>query len=135
MTWTVVEFLETHEVEAVPSSWLYEDETTQETKCFWPPYEADKVEKEIKNNTEVNTCWPLYEVRIFKNSTFGKIYFLSILFIISHMNYFHTLIYQSFWSRCFLGLAKADDYSEVGKSISHFASYHNVCKLDILFQI
>lgn len=74
MPWTVVEFLETHEVEAVPSSWLYEDERTKDTKCFWPPYEADKVEKEIKNNTEVNTCWPLYEVRIFKNSTFGKIY-------------------------------------------------------------
>lgn len=66
LSWTVVEFTETNEVEAVPTSWLFNKQ------CYWPPLEQQKLIYEIKKCAEPNTCWPLYNVRIFKNGTYGK---------------------------------------------------------------
>lgn len=66
-SWTVVEFLESKTVEAVPTRWLFSDH-----ECFWPPMTRSKINNEIKNHSSPNTCWPLYSIRVFKDGTFGK---------------------------------------------------------------
>lgn len=53
-------------VEAVPTKWI-----SPENNCFWPPFLADKVAQAIKNQ-DLNTCWPIYKVEIFRNGTYGK---------------------------------------------------------------
>lgn len=65
-SWTVVEFLETQTVEAVPTGWLHNNQ------CYWPPMARSKLMNEIKNNVSPNTCWPLYNIRIFKDGTFEE---------------------------------------------------------------
>ncbi|CAG9760228.1 unnamed protein product [Ceutorhynchus assimilis] len=63
-TWSVVQFEEENAVEAVPSSWIYNN------KCYWPPFNKEKLLKFIKNNEEPNTCWPLHPVKIFRNGIY-----------------------------------------------------------------
>lgn len=66
MSWTVVEFVDTNTVEAVPTAWIQNDE------CFWPTMTRNRIILEIKKNSQPNTCWPRYKVRIFKDGTYGK---------------------------------------------------------------
>lgn len=66
-TWTVVLFETDSSVEAIPTSWL-----TSTTECVYPPFTGDKVLQAIKSNLELNTCWPTFKVRPFRNATYGK---------------------------------------------------------------
>lgn len=75
-TWTIVTFKDEKKdtVEAVPTSWI------RGKYCYWPPFHYDKLKAVIRKNEKPNTNWPLYEVTIFCNSTYGKliIYFFFI---------------------------------------------------------
>jgi len=64
-SWTVVRFIDEDTVEAVPSSWIVEN------RCYWP-FKNEKIMATIRKNEQPNTCWPSYEISIFRNSTFGK---------------------------------------------------------------
>jgi len=65
-SWTVVRFIDEDTGEAVPSSWIVQN------RCYWPPFKNEKIMAIIRKNKEPNTCWPSYEISIFRNSTFGK---------------------------------------------------------------
>lgn len=65
-TWTIVQFEEDNSVEAVPSTWI------QGRTCLWPTYSQDKLMTAIRRHEPLNTCWPSYQIRSFRNSTFGK---------------------------------------------------------------
>lgn len=65
-SWTVVRFIDEDTVEAVPSSWILQN------RCYWPPFKNEKIMAIIRKNEQPNTCWPSYEISIFRNSTFGK---------------------------------------------------------------
>lgn len=68
MSWTVVEFLETNTVEAVPTRWI------SSNRCYWPSFSSrSKIIAEIKNNVLPDPEWPTYAVRSFKDGTYGKI--------------------------------------------------------------
>lgn len=58
-------FIDENSVEAVPSSWI------RSKHCFWPSFQRDKVIQAIRKNKEPDMDWPLYEVIIFRNSTYG----------------------------------------------------------------
>ncbi|KAM0735295.1 hypothetical protein ACS0PU_010443 [Formica fusca] len=62
--WTVVQFNNENSVEAVLTSWIFNK------RCYWPPFQHDKVITAIRKNEEPNTHWPSYEVTIFRNSTY-----------------------------------------------------------------
>lgn len=64
--WTVVKFNEENLVEAVPTSWIFNNQ------CYWPSFQRDKVMTAIRKNEEPNTHWPSYEVTIFRDSTYGN---------------------------------------------------------------
>ncbi|XP_011691888.1 PREDICTED: uncharacterized protein LOC105452470 isoform X3 [Wasmannia auropunctata] len=64
-TWTVVRFIDEDTVEAVPSSWIIQN------RCYWPPFKNEKIMAIIRKNEQPNTCWPSYEISIFRNSTFA----------------------------------------------------------------
>ncbi|CAL1681096.1 unnamed protein product [Lasius platythorax] len=64
-SWTVVRFIDEDTVEAVPSSWIVQN------RCYWPPFKNEKIMAIIRKNEEPNTCWPSYEISIFRNSTFA----------------------------------------------------------------
>lgn len=64
--WTVVEFIESKTVEAVPTSWIYND------LCYWPRLPRDKLISDIKNNVSPSTHWPKYQIRTFKDATYGN---------------------------------------------------------------
>ncbi|XP_074040016.1 uncharacterized protein isoform X2 [Leptinotarsa decemlineata] len=61
-TWTVVGF-EDESVEAVPTSWIIGDQ------CYWPTQKYSSVKNMIINNENVNTCWPLHKIKVFRNAT------------------------------------------------------------------
>lgn len=65
-SWTVVKFNEENLVEAVPTSWIFNNQ------CYWPSFQRDKVMTAIRKNEEPNTHWPSYEVTIFRDSTYGN---------------------------------------------------------------
>lgn len=73
-SWTVVKFIDENSVEAVPSSWIFND------LCYWPPFNRDKVITAIRKNENPNTHWPSYKVSIFRNGTFGIYKYFSIYF-------------------------------------------------------
>lgn len=62
----MVEFLEHDSVEAVPTKWIFENQ------CYWPPLSQTKIIDTIKGAESPNTHWPSYEIRIFRDATFGK---------------------------------------------------------------
>lgn len=63
-TWTVIQFEEDCSVEAVPSTWI------QGQFCHWPTYSREKIMTAIRKHESLNTCWPSYKIRSFRNSTF-----------------------------------------------------------------
>lgn len=63
--WTVVRFIDEDTVEAVPSTWIINN------KCYWPPFQMEKTVAVIKKHAEPNTCWPSYNITIFRNSSYG----------------------------------------------------------------
>lgn len=65
-SWTIVRFIDEDTVEAVPTSWI------EQNRCYWPPLKNEKIMAIIRRNERPNTCWPSYEISIFRNSTFGK---------------------------------------------------------------
>lgn len=69
-TWTVIQFEEDCSVEAVPSIWI------QGQFCHWPTYSREKLMTAIKKHESLNTCWPSYKIRSFRNSTFGEFLYL-----------------------------------------------------------
>jgi len=69
-TWTVVQFEEDQTVEAVPSTWV------QGQYCHWPTYSHDKLRAAIRKHEPLNTCWPSYKIRSFRNSTCSKFLYL-----------------------------------------------------------
>nr|CAH7730480.1 unnamed protein product [Callosobruchus chinensis] len=66
-TWTVVQFTEDSTVEAVPSSWIQGD------LCHWPSLPPSKLNVSIRKSEPLNTMWPVHQVKIFRNATFGNI--------------------------------------------------------------
>lgn len=66
MSWTIVEFMKDNSVEAVPTQWVIGNQ------CYYPNLPQEKLSNEIRKDDKPNTCWPLYEVRIFKDGTYGK---------------------------------------------------------------
>lgn len=77
-TWTIVQFVEDSTVEAVPSTWI------QGQTCHWPTYSREKLMTAIRKHEPLNTCWPDYQIRSFRNSTFGA--FISNVNIYSFYN-------------------------------------------------
>lgn len=67
-SWTVVKFRHENTVEAVPTSWLLGN-----NKCYWPPFTQEKVLQAIRKHENYNTCWPLHEIEIFRNGTYGNL--------------------------------------------------------------
>lgn len=67
-SWTVVKFIEENSVEAVPTSWIKDNK-----HCLWPSLQYNKVIQAIRNNQEPDVDWPLYEITIFRNSTYGTL--------------------------------------------------------------
>lgn len=65
-TWTVVQFEEDSTVEAIPSIWI------QGQFCYWPTYSREKLMCAIRKHEPLNTCWPKYKIKNFRNSTFSK---------------------------------------------------------------
>ncbi|XP_029171707.1 uncharacterized protein LOC114941033 [Nylanderia fulva] len=65
-TWTVIQFEQDCSVEAVPSTWI------QGQFCYWPTYSRDKITSAIRKHESLNTCWPSYKIRNFRNSTFEE---------------------------------------------------------------
>ncbi|XP_032690649.1 uncharacterized protein LOC116853628 isoform X2 [Odontomachus brunneus] len=63
-TWTIVKFSTDNTVEAVPSSWI------EHNKCYWPPFKYEQIIAAIRKNMERNTCWPSYDIIMFRNSTY-----------------------------------------------------------------
>ncbi|XP_019884176.2 uncharacterized protein LOC105254819 isoform X2 [Camponotus floridanus] len=63
-TWTVIQFEEDCSVEAVPSTWI------QGQFCHWPTYSQEKLMTAIRKHESLNTRWPCYKIRNFRNSTF-----------------------------------------------------------------
>ena len=58
--YAVVHFLETHEVEAVPASWLESDKI-----IYWPPFTQSALEKAITKAIPVDKVfWEKYKIRI-----------------------------------------------------------------------
>jgi len=72
-SWTVVKFIKENTVEAVSSTWILNN------KCYWPPFQYEKVISAIRKSEKPNTCWPLYNVVAFRNSTYGNYYSVSCL--------------------------------------------------------
>ncbi|KAF5300542.1 hypothetical protein FQR65_LT09163 [Abscondita terminalis] len=65
-SWTVVKFIEDDSVQAVPTKWLIKN-----NKCYWPPYSQDRLIQAIKKCEPHIDNWPMYEVQMFRNSTYG----------------------------------------------------------------
>ncbi|XP_018398299.1 PREDICTED: uncharacterized protein LOC108776242, partial [Cyphomyrmex costatus] len=65
-TWTVVQFIDEETVEAVPTTWIINN------KCYWPPFQMEKIIAAIKKHAEPNTCWPSYDITIFRNSSYDN---------------------------------------------------------------
>ncbi|XP_011687471.1 PREDICTED: uncharacterized protein LOC105449785 [Wasmannia auropunctata] len=65
-SWTVVQFIGEDTVEAVPSTWIINN------KCYWPPFQMEKIVAAIKKHAEPNTCWPSYDIITFRNSTYDN---------------------------------------------------------------
>lgn len=65
-TWTIVHFIKENSVEAVPTTWIVGN------MCYWPSFTSEKVYKAIKNHEHPNSCWESFEIRIFRNATYGK---------------------------------------------------------------
>ncbi|CAG9817179.1 unnamed protein product [Phaedon cochleariae] len=64
-SWSVVQFMEDHTVEAVPTAWIQGDQ------CHWPAYTPDKVINAIRKSEPLNTCWTSHRVKVFRNATFN----------------------------------------------------------------
>jgi len=87
-SWTVVKFNDENSVEAVPTSWIFNK------RCYWPPFQRDKVVVAIRKNEEPNTHWPSYEVTIFRNSTYGIYH--SLFFIYNEIFGIESISYCSY---------------------------------------
>lgn len=74
-SWTVVKFTDENSVEAVPTSWI------NNKQYFWPPFQRDKVIQAIRKNEEPDMDWPLYEMTIFRNSTYGTLELYLCIFV------------------------------------------------------
>lgn len=74
-TWTVVRFIDEDTVEAVPSTWIIQNQ------CYWPPFKYEKIVSLIRKNDRPNTCWPSHEISVFRNSTVGKYILYSVLLL------------------------------------------------------
>ncbi|CAL1678386.1 unnamed protein product [Lasius platythorax] len=64
--WTIVRFIDEDTVEAVPSTWIINK------KCYWPPFQTEKIVAAIKKHAEPNTCWPSYDIITFRNSSYDN---------------------------------------------------------------
>ncbi|CAH1118234.1 unnamed protein product [Phaedon cochleariae] len=68
MSWTVVRFCETDEVEVLPCNWLQDGGF-----ALYPPYGRSKLERAIKTLEEPNSCsWQLYKVKLMTKSVFNS---------------------------------------------------------------
>lgn len=85
-TWTVVQFEEECSVEAVPSTWI------QGNFCHWPTYSQDKLMNAIKKHESMNTCWPRYTIKHFRNATYGK--FLYLINACTNLVYIQNSLYD-----------------------------------------
>lgn len=66
-TWTIVIFTDEDAVEVVPSDWIVNK------KCHWPHLlTPEKLKASIKNHDPLDTCWPLFPIRLIRSGTFGK---------------------------------------------------------------
>ncbi|KAF5301648.1 hypothetical protein FQA39_LY10695 [Lamprigera yunnana] len=64
-SWTVIKFIEDNTVQAVLTRWILNND-----KCFWPPYLQDRLIQSIKRCEHQMDNWPVYEIKIFRNSTY-----------------------------------------------------------------
>lgn len=66
-SWTVIQF--TTENAVVPTSWLLGGD-----KCYWPPFSKEELLTTMttRKHEEPNTCWPFYDIVVFRNSTYGN---------------------------------------------------------------
>ncbi|KAF5302229.1 hypothetical protein FQA39_LY10268 [Lamprigera yunnana] len=64
-SWTVIKFIEDNTVQVVPTRWILNND-----KCFWPPYPQDRLIQSIKRCEHQMDNWPVYEIKIFHNSTY-----------------------------------------------------------------
>ncbi|KAL7391052.1 hypothetical protein ABVT39_003521 [Epinephelus coioides] len=58
MSYHIVSFEETAEVEVVPALWV------NDGVCQWPPYKREGVQRAIKNQQEPDPTWALYNARV-----------------------------------------------------------------------
>lgn len=67
MPWSVVKFLTTNEVEAIPTSWVDKDLR----KCLYPAVDnASIIKKYIKNETDPGKDWQEYDIDIMSREEF-----------------------------------------------------------------
>lgn len=70
-SWSIVEFLEDGAVIAVPSTWI------KGNLCYWPPpLSRIQLVNALKQLEPLSTSWQTYDVKVFKNATFGKLQLL-----------------------------------------------------------
>jgi len=66
--YAVTEFVETEEVEAVPTDWLFQNDS----RCYWPDLKStQKVTAAIKASAQPTKSWSSFEVKVL--GKFGKI--------------------------------------------------------------
>lgn len=67
MPWTVVKFLTTNEVEAIPTSWIDKNGKT----CFYPAVDNTSIiKKYIKNEVDPGDDWQQYAIDIMTSEEF-----------------------------------------------------------------
>lgn len=75
MPWTVVKFLSTNEVEAIPTSWVNKDLG----KCLFPPKgNTSIIKKYIKNETDPDEDWQEFEINIMSHEEYATFKMASI---------------------------------------------------------
>jgi len=78
--YAVVVFIETDDVEVVPSNWLIVDGDL--IRCAWPPYRSqDRIAKSIREMELPSDNWLRYDVRILQK--YGK-----LMYCVSKLCYF-----------------------------------------------
>lgn len=70
MPWIVVKFLESNEVEAVPSSWLVDKELGI---LVWPPFPKSSIEKAIKNAQSPTLDWKKFNIKLLSNKLYDSL--------------------------------------------------------------
>lgn len=68
-SWTVVKFLKTDDneesVEAVPTSWIVDDE------CLWPPLSGNNLKNAIKKHATPVSNWRAYNIAHFEDNIYS----------------------------------------------------------------